>query len=74
MDDALWVLGFLDIFYPALDSIKRVLNMEQNSESKGNEILRSLQGEVDAPTGSSSRIIDGINIVNGENGGIQRSD
>lgn len=30
MDDASWVMGFLDIIDPALDSIKRLLNLDQN--------------------------------------------
>lgn len=29
VDDASWVMGFLDIIDPALDSIKRLLNLDQ---------------------------------------------
>ncbi|KAK4855261.1 hypothetical protein QYF36_005504 [Acer negundo] len=34
VDDASWVMGFLDIIDPALDSIKRLFNLEQNSYNK----------------------------------------
>ncbi|KAH7573473.1 hypothetical protein ACOSP7_007168 [Xanthoceras sorbifolium] len=31
VDDASWVMGFMDIINPALDSIKRLFNLQQNS-------------------------------------------
>lgn len=31
VDDASWVMGFLDIIDPALDSVKRLLNLDQPS-------------------------------------------
>ncbi|CAO2832363.1 unnamed protein product [Amaranthus hypochondriacus] len=34
VDDATWVNGFLDIIDPALDSIKRILNLEQDPFGK----------------------------------------
>ncbi|KAJ0034122.1 hypothetical protein Pint_24352 [Pistacia integerrima] len=34
VDDASWVMGFLDIIDPALDRIKRLLNLERNSYNK----------------------------------------
>ncbi|KAK3188618.1 hypothetical protein Dsin_028179 [Dipteronia sinensis] len=34
VDDSSWVMGFLDIIDPALDSIKRLFNLEQNSYNK----------------------------------------
>ncbi|XP_020103524.1 protein high chlorophyll fluorescent 107 [Ananas comosus] len=34
VDDASWIMGFLDIIDPALDSIKRLLNFDQTSEFK----------------------------------------
>lgn len=37
VDDASWVTGFLDIFDPALGSIKRLLNMEQNPQFRSSE-------------------------------------
>ncbi|KAJ3699749.1 hypothetical protein LUZ61_003454 [Rhynchospora tenuis] len=39
VDDALWVMGLLDIFDPAMDSIKRILNLEQPPDSKSKEHL-----------------------------------
>lgn len=74
VDDASWVMGFLDIFDPALDSIKRLLNLDQNSDSKGKEILRRLEGDTDASTGSSSQMIDHINLVNEGNVDLEMSE
>lgn len=31
VDDASWVMGFMDIIDPAIDSIKRLLKLDQNS-------------------------------------------
>lgn len=62
VDDASWVTGFLDIFDPALDSIKRLLNFDQTSQ----EILGKLQqsessgdGEKAASGETSKTIPDG---------------
>ncbi|XP_065031355.1 protein high chlorophyll fluorescent 107-like isoform X2 [Musa acuminata AAA Group] len=43
VDDASWIMGFVDIIDPALDSVKRLLNLDQSSDLKGQEILRSLE-------------------------------
>ncbi|KAF7852036.1 hypothetical protein BT93_L1128 [Corymbia citriodora subsp. variegata] len=43
IDDASWVTGFLDIIDPALDSIKRLLNLDQNS-FKATDPSKSLSG------------------------------
>lgn len=37
MDDASWIMGFMDIIDPAIDSIKRLLNL--------NKVQNSLAGE-----------------------------
>lgn len=37
MDDASWVTGFLDVIDPALDSIKRLLNLDQGLINKARE-------------------------------------
>lgn len=37
MDDASWVMGFLDVLDPALDSIKRLLNLDQGLINKARE-------------------------------------
>lgn len=34
VDDASWVMGFLDIIDPAIDRIKKLLNLERNSYNK----------------------------------------
>lgn len=73
VDDASWVMGFLDIFDPAIDSIKRLLNLDQNKDSN-EEILRRLEGEIDASTASPSQIIDRSNLLNDGNGVLQRSE
>lgn len=36
VDDASWIMGFLDIIDPAVDSIKRLLNLEKD-KSSGND-------------------------------------
>ncbi|CAK9138899.1 unnamed protein product [Ilex paraguariensis] len=36
VDDASWVMGFLDIIDPTVDSIKRLFNFDQNWKSKAN--------------------------------------
>ncbi|XP_020700635.1 protein high chlorophyll fluorescent 107 [Dendrobium catenatum] len=45
VDDASWVTGFFDIFDPALDSIKRLLNFEQTSPGffRSQKILAKFQ-------------------------------
>ncbi|KAF2289053.1 hypothetical protein GH714_025512 [Hevea brasiliensis] len=45
VEDASWVIGFLDIIDPALDSIKKLLNLDQNLYSKTQESLKSISGE-----------------------------
>ncbi|KAK6160996.1 hypothetical protein DH2020_004377 [Rehmannia glutinosa] len=37
VDDASWIMGFMDIIDPAIDSIKRLLNMEKVKNSSSNE-------------------------------------
>lgn len=43
VDDASWVMGFLDIIDPALDSVKKLLNLDQPSGS-------ARQGDVKSTT------------------------
>lgn len=35
VDDASWIMGFLDIIDPAIDSIKRLLNIDQAMDYSG---------------------------------------
>lgn len=35
VDDASWIMGFLDIIDPAIDSIKRLLNLKKGDEYSG---------------------------------------
>ncbi|KAI3469286.1 hypothetical protein Pfo_025949 [Paulownia fortunei] len=49
VDDASWIMGFLDIIDPAIDSIKRLLNMEKVKGSSAN----NNRGE-DEPSGGFS--------------------
>ncbi|KAL3338776.1 hypothetical protein AABB24_027748 [Solanum stoloniferum] len=37
VDDESWIMGFLDVIDPAIDSIKRLLNLDQNSYYKVKE-------------------------------------
>ncbi|KAJ0979938.1 hypothetical protein J5N97_015412 [Dioscorea zingiberensis] len=44
VDDASWVMGFLDIIDPALDSIKRLLKLGEISDIKGLDIMKKVEG------------------------------
>ncbi|KAL6645699.1 hypothetical protein ACP70R_017307 [Stipagrostis hirtigluma subsp. patula] len=41
VDDASWVMGFLDIIDPALDSVKKLLNLDQSSGPARQDIVKS---------------------------------
>lgn len=43
VDDASWVMGFLDIIDPAIDSIKRLLKLDKESFTKAKLSLDNLQ-------------------------------
>lgn len=51
VDDASWVMGFLDIIDPALDSVKKLLNLDQQSGPGGQKNMKSTTD----PSGSSIR-------------------
>ena len=61
MDDASWVMGFLDIIDPAIDSVKRLLKLEKNSLDTTVDSLRKLGGTDD-------KKIDEESIGNSSNG------
>lgn len=42
VDDASWVLGFLDIIDPAIDSIKRLLKLDQESFNKVKDSMENI--------------------------------
>ncbi|XP_062107093.1 protein high chlorophyll fluorescent 107 [Humulus lupulus] len=42
VDDASWVMGFLDIIDPAIDSVKRLLKLDQNPSSAPQDSLRRM--------------------------------
>ncbi|XVF62449.1 hypothetical protein PTKIN_Ptkin09bG0008800 [Pterospermum kingtungense] len=69
VDDASWVMGFLDVIDPALDSIKRLLNLEQGPSSKVEEPLKDAEANENGPqeplASLSSGLHDGIGIGNG---------
>ncbi|KAK7363480.1 hypothetical protein VNO77_05624 [Canavalia gladiata] len=44
VDDASWVMGFLDIFDPAIDSLKRLLKLDPNLHNMSLDALRSNAG------------------------------
>ena len=50
VDDAAWAMGFLDIIDPAIDSIKKLLNLGQNPYKKA---VNSLTGSPGAENGDS---------------------
>ncbi|XVE82267.1 hypothetical protein DITRI_Ditri15bG0134600 [Diplodiscus trichospermus] len=43
VDDASWVMGFLDVIDPALDSIKRLLNLDQGLSDKARVPLKDAE-------------------------------
>ncbi|KAK1319243.1 hypothetical protein QJS10_CPB04g01009 [Acorus calamus] len=58
VDDASWVMGFLDVIDPALDSIKRLLKLDQNPGFGGRDALRDMtkasSASIEGPEDSSS--------------------
>jgi len=44
VDDASWIMGFLDIIDPALDRIKSLLKLDQNSQQIQQDSLRTITG------------------------------
>ncbi|XP_058076035.1 protein high chlorophyll fluorescent 107 isoform X1 [Magnolia sinica] len=77
VDDASWVMGFLDIIDPALDSIKKFLNMGPNSDFKGQDSLRimseSTRNTADEESTDSSSPINGNIKDSEEDAGAPRS-
>ncbi|WOL15984.1 hypothetical protein Cni_G24766 [Canna indica] len=57
VDDASWVMGFVDMIDPAVDNIKRLLNLDQNSDLKGQEILRGLEEANNSSAASSNPVL-----------------
>ncbi|XP_062211025.1 protein high chlorophyll fluorescent 107-like [Phragmites australis] len=53
VDDASWVMGFLDIIDPALDSVKKLLNLDQPSGPARQDIVKST-ADPSSPTIRSS--------------------
>uniref|UniRef100_A0A0A9EU84 Uncharacterized protein n=1 Tax=Arundo donax TaxID=35708 RepID=A0A0A9EU84_ARUDO len=53
VDDASWVMGFLDIIDPALDSVKKLLNLDQSSGPASQVNVKS-SAESTSPTITSS--------------------
>ncbi|RWW00719.1 hypothetical protein GW17_00036293 [Ensete ventricosum] len=73
VDDASWVMGFIDIIDPALDSVKRLLNLDQSADLKGQEILRSLE-EADCSSSEASNNSDNREMEAVEHIGSHDSD
>lgn len=55
VDDASWIMGFLDIIDPAVDSIKRLLNLDQNVDIKEQIALGTIK---DIRRGSSNDLTE----------------
>lgn len=57
VDDASWVMGFMNIFDPAIDNIKRLLNLDQDTyykvEGSFNSIPRANEGGYSGSDGSN---------------------
>lgn len=75
VDDASWIMGFLDIIDPALDSIKRLLNLDQTSDLRGQEILRTIKETNNSTKGvSETTLANDHNERREENADLQASD
>ncbi|KAL3505630.1 hypothetical protein ACH5RR_031012 [Cinchona calisaya] len=68
VDDASWVMGFLDIIDPAIDSIKRLLNMDQNPYKKVMYSYRGTPGIETRESGQESAGRPSNNIHGTETG------
>ncbi|KAF9674276.1 hypothetical protein SADUNF_Sadunf10G0110500 [Salix dunnii] len=74
VDDVSWVTGFLDILDPAVDSIKKLLNMDQDPYKKAQEALRNISrgkekgGDDNSAGNSSSNNIGNDKEVGGSSG------
>lgn len=73
VDDASWVMGFLDIIDPAIDSLKRFLKLDQNSYSTPSlDSLRKIAGtndnSIDSESASASSSSIDSNDGNSESG------
>ncbi|KAE8076685.1 hypothetical protein FH972_015319 [Carpinus fangiana] len=67
VDDASWVMGFLDIIDPAIDSIKRLLKLDQESFTKAKVSLENIaetngKSSIDE---ESSGFLDGKDMESG---------
>ncbi|XP_073157759.1 protein high chlorophyll fluorescent 107 [Henckelia pumila] len=55
VDDASWIMGFLDIIDPAIDSIKRLLNLKKGDEysgtNKDDKYIRDFSADVESESG-----------------------
>lgn len=58
VDDASWVMGVFDIIDPAIDSIKRLLNIDQNSYYKATN-FNDISGIREVSVGSSTDLVNG---------------
>ncbi|KAI4334971.1 hypothetical protein L6164_013663 [Bauhinia variegata] len=73
VDDASWVMGLFDVIDPAIDSLKRLLKLDQDSYPMLQDPLSKIAGangnavESESAAGQSSGCLDG-NDVNSETG------
>ncbi|KAL5996441.1 hypothetical protein ACLOJK_026519 [Asimina triloba] len=62
VDDASWVMGFLDIIDPALESIKKLLMMGQKSNSAGHDTPRNMANTGKTSDEESADLSRGIKV------------
>ena len=80
VDDASWVMGFLDIIDPALDSVKKLLNLDQPSRPTRQDDVKSTarssaageSSETSAAVGSDSSDLTSNDAGNNGTGAKQR--
>lgn len=54
MDDASWITGFMDIFDPALDNLKKLLHLDEESSNKTQSPSRDTAGASETNTDEPS--------------------
>ncbi|XP_042050722.1 protein high chlorophyll fluorescent 107-like [Salvia splendens] len=54
VDDASWIMGFLDIIDPAVDSIKRLFNLEKGDATAEERVAKEQFGGVSADNGEGN--------------------
>lgn len=64
VDDASWIMGFMDVIDPAIDSIKKLLNIDQNKDGAAEKFL-NMATTPESNTIGAEVPADSSSIING---------